>query len=410
MKTLYIIIILFAFHNLIAKENNRQTAKLESLKQMLQQQKLIPSNGDHQDEFATSFSISGNQVIIGAPYAGSNDKEYFGTGLAYIYELISGTWQQKAVLMADDATKRSRFGRTVAIDGNRALVSATFKNIGSKGLVGKVYEFEKISGIWSQVNTISATVLINGQRFGSSIQLSGDITYIAALGEDNGSNSLVGSVYVLEKQGNSWVETAHIVPDSIVDNSAFGNKIIVHNNLLYIASYGIGTIKGKVFVYENQAGTWTKIHEIQATDVEAGDRFGYDISIDGNNLLISSLNDSHTSPTALDAGSVYLFEYNNNSWTQTHKFIANDASDSDKFGYSVSINANQILIGAPSDDDNGINTGSVYVYNFSNNQWNFLMKLHSVDNTEGGNYGNAIHQVGINSWIGSKGAEAFYLY
>lgn len=56
-----------------------------------------------------------------------------------------------------------------------------------------------------------------------------------------------------------------------------------------------------------------------------------------------------------------------------------DGKEWDFFGNSVSISGNYAAIGAPWDDDKGIESGSVYVYKKENGEWNFKQKLLAND-------------------------------
>ena len=63
-----------------------------------------------------------------------------------------------------------------------------------------------------------------------------------------------------------------------------------------------------------------------------------------------------------ESGSAYIFKYKDTNWQQYKKLIADDGASSDWFGYSVSISAAKIIIGAYGDDDKGSNSGSAYIY------------------------------------------------
>jgi len=57
-----------------------------------------------------------------------------------------------------------------------------------------------------------------------------------------------------------------------------------------------------------------------------------------------------------------VFTRSANSWTEAAKLTASDGAASDVFGFSVAVSGNTVVVGAPDDDDKGINSGSAYVY------------------------------------------------
>jgi hypothetical protein len=105
--------------------------------------------------------------------------------------------------------------------------------------------------------------------------------------------------------------------------------------------------------------------KLTASDGAAGDWFGVSVSIsdDGTTALIGASGDDDN---GLDSGSAYVFKYNGLTWVE-EKLTASDGAADDLFGGSVSISddATTTLIGAYADDDNGLNSGSAYVFQIS---------------------------------------------
>jgi hypothetical protein len=111
---------------------------------------------------------------------------------------------------------------------------------------------------------------------------------------------------------------------------------------------------------------------LTASDGEEDDFFGWSVSIDGDNALIGAPKDDDT---YIDSGAAYVFNYNGASWNEKQKLTASDSEEIDNFGLSVSINNNKALIGAPFDDANGIESGSAYVFGYDGASWNEEQKL-----------------------------------
>ena len=88
-----------------------------------------------------------------------------------------------------------------------------------------------------------------------------------------------------------------------------------------------------------------------ASDRDEDDRFGFAVSIDGNYAVVGAYADDF-GPVDPNQGSVYVFEQIGiNNWVEIQKLVASDQEDYDRFGYSVDISGDYIIIGAYGEDD-----------------------------------------------------------
>jgi len=121
---------------------------------------------------------------------------------------------------------------------------------------------------------------------------------------------------------------------------------------------------GSVYIFTRSGadGTFTQQSKIYANDATASDSFGVSVSLYGDTALIGARLDDDNGVS--DSGSVYIFTRSSvdGKFTQQSKIYASDATASDSFGVSVSLDGNTALIGAFYDDNNGSNSGSVYVF------------------------------------------------
>ncbi len=99
-----------------------------------------------------------------------------------------------------------------------------------------------------------------------------------------------------------------------------------------------------------------------ASDSKEYARFGYSVSIEGDNIAIGARYDNEP---AHWAGSAYWFQRNGSTWNQKARFFISDAKGSEHFGTSVCISGTTMAVGVPGDDEFGYNSGSVYVYNLT---------------------------------------------
>ena len=111
--------------------------------------------------------------------------------------------------------------------------------------------------------------------------------------------------------------------------------------------------RGKAYIY-NTDGSGEVI--ISASDGNNNDRFGFSVAVSGSKVAIGA----YGSPNNTGVGAVYVFDTDG---TNQVKIVPSDGVNDDQFGYSVAINGTKVIVGSPSDDDNGPNSGSVYTYN-----------------------------------------------
>ena len=121
----------------------------------------------------------------------------------------------------------------------------------------------------------------------------------------------------------------------------------------------------------------TEIKQL-ASDGAEDDRFGYSVSIAGDHAVVGAYREDDNGS---DSGSVYIFVNNHNgSWSQQAKLTANDAAAGDYFGGRVSIAGDYAVVGAWGNDDNGSDSGSAYIFvKNDNGSWSQQDKLTAND-------------------------------
>ncbi len=160
--------------------------------------RLTASDVGRYDNFGVSTAISGNTVIVGAP--GHNA----GVGAAYIFVKPATGWTsmtQTAELTSSDATPNGALGTSVAISGGTAIVGApgSFQN----ELQGAVYQYAMPAGGWANATETAKIVSFDGQPqdlFGNSVALNGTTAVIGAPLHPVNGNSEEGAVYVFAQQ------------------------------------------------------------------------------------------------------------------------------------------------------------------------------------------------------------------
>ncbi len=147
---------------------------------------------------------------------------------------------------------------------------------------------------------------------------------------------------------------------------------------------------------------WTQNQKITSTPRGVGAQFGNAVAINGNTMVVGARFDS---TTASQAGAAYVFVLNNGTWTQQAVLLANDGAVADKFGQSVAISGNTIVVGAYQDDTGFADGGSAYVFVRSGTIWTFQQKLTPALMAANDEFGNAVGITGDSIIVGAHFAD-----
>jgi hypothetical protein len=321
-------------------------------------------------------------------------------GAAYVFKRNgAGVWEQHQKLVASDREVGDYFGNSVAISNTYIIVGAWFEdhNVSGTGNLpnaGSAYIFEMDgNGDWIQKQKIIASDRVSNDRFGLSVGISGNYAVVGTRFDnkgENGSASLLtqaGSAYIFERDGvGTWTQVQKIVASDRVADAFFGVSVSISGNYIAIgassekrdASGGSSfDYAGAVYVFERgSGGTWSQQQKIVASDRGTGDNFGSSVSVDGVKIVVGAHfeeQDATGSGTLTGAGSAYIFEYKGGVWLQSQKIVASDRGAEDEFGFSVAVSGDYVIVGAPKEDHNisggalQEDAGSAYIFKFENN-------------------------------------------
>jgi len=340
---------------------------------MFEEAKLLPSDGEPYAAFGTSVAIYQLTAVVGAPW----DLDVNGkTGSAYVFEYAGGAWQEQDKLLATDGAVLDKFGASAALDDDTAVVGAPFHDHNGSNS-GAAYVFVRAGGVWIQEAKLLPSDGAADDEFGNSASVDGDTIVLGAFGVNNH----MGSAYVFGRAGTVWNLQAKLTAPDGNDVDGFGNAVAVDGDTIAIGSPwddDNGLQSGSVFVYDRTSGPWVLRAKLLASDGAASARFGYSVALDGDTIVVGADSDGDNGP---GSGSVYVFVRTGDAWTQQAKLLASDGAvynyfgskyppakpgalvvSADYFGASVAVESGRALVGAPTDNDHGADSGSAYVY------------------------------------------------
>lgn len=235
------------------------------------------------------------------------------------------------------------------------------------------------------------------QYFGQASALFGDIAVVGSPDDgDNGFHS--GSVHVFNTR--TGMPLYDLVVKGARPLDSIGWSVAVTGEYLVVGAPGDqdrGDWAGAVYVFDPQTGN--QIYKLFGDDTVTGDNFGTTVAIFGDILAVGAPNDDDG---GLNSGSAYIFDLTSGS--QTSKITASDPGVYDSFGYSVGVNENIVIVGAYLDgdasDEGGLLSGSAYIFDITTG--NQLHKLTASDPNEQAQFGWSVAVSGDTVVVGSK--------
>ncbi len=322
-----------------------------------EEQKIVASDGMADDDFGRSVAIENDIAVIGAPYTDDNGTN---SGSVYVYRYDGSTWNFEQKIFPNVPAAGDEFGLAVSLDQGKLLIGAPKEDGSTTTNRGAAYFFSYNGSAWVEDQKVIYGFASDDDFFGYSLDLDDDRAVISAyLDDDNGVNS--GSAFVYDFDGTNWIETQKLTASNGATGDAYGFAVSVEDDMIACGAYANSTKAagaGAVYVYE-LSGTWTEDTILYASDFNLDDWFGFSLELDSTSLAIGSW---HNDDLGAESGSCYFFRYTGSEWLEEFNLTASDGDLSDEYGFDVSVDGMQLLVASPMDDDNGTNSGSQYFY------------------------------------------------
>jgi hypothetical protein len=197
-------------------------------------------------------------------------------------------------------------------------------------------------------------------QFGASVAISGDTVVVGAHGDDD-SGTLSGSAYVFTRTGSSWMEQEKLVASDGAGGEQFGISVAVSGDTDLVGDHrddDNGAFSGSAYVFTRTGSSWTE-QKLLPSDGAVADLFGNAVAVSGDTAIICA---NRNDDDGLFSGSAYVFTQTGSSWTQRRKLLASDGEADDRFGTSVGVSGDTAVVGAYLSDDAGGNSRFAYVF------------------------------------------------
>ena len=360
--------------------------------------KITPSDPEQDRLFAIAVSVSGERCLVGTPRDNQNG---VASGSAYIFRFDGNYWRQEQKLLPSDGSPLDEFGSSVSIDSTGCIVGAPADDdMGTDS--GSVYIFRYSEPNWTREAKLTASDGCAASGFGASVSLSHNLCVVGAPGYGDS-----GCAYIFRFNGSQWLQEAKLNNSNSTADDEFGFSVSISSDVCIIGDPNDGESaanSGAANVFRFDDPNWTCDAKLKLPDGSADDHFGFSVVVDGGVCVVGSCNDDDN---GRDSGSVCAFRYNGDendpNWILEQVLLPCDAEPNDLFGASLSVSGNLCVTGSPTDDDNGSDPGSAYIFRFDGSEWLQDDKLLAFDGSGLDRFGGSVFIDPDNIVVGAAG-------
>ena len=372
------------------------------------------SNTGAHAHFGESVSLAGDILVVGAPYEDSAARGIGGdqsgdgaqdSGAVYVFRRSGGSWEQEAYVKAFNSSALGHFGWSVSASGSASGEEVFAVGAPDQGGSGAAYVFRRSGSAWIEEAVVEAPRGGEGDRFGDSVSVSGDLLAVGASEEDSSATGIdgeegdnqarnSGAVYVFQRRDGVWVRDAYVKASNTGAGDVFGASVALSDDMLAVGAYGEDSAaadldregrddsapdSGAVYVFQRGADSWDQIAYLKASSPGAGDYFGWSVTIadgvlvagaPGEDSAATGVGGDQRSESAPDSGAAYVFQRAGDAWYRKAYVKAESPGIGASLGTSVSAADVGLAVGAPcetnADMEGGhcIGRGAVYLFQF----------------------------------------------
>ncbi len=370
------------------------------------QQRLAASDGASFDYFGSSVAVSGDTAVVGAPRDDCPSFPRDDCGSAYVFVRSGNSWTEQAKLTASDRTANDRFGQSVSVSGDTAVVGAPFDDCAAGGGCGSAYVFVRSGSSWTEQAKLTASDAAFNDVFGWSVSVSGDTAVVGAYQADAPALDS-GAAYVFARSGSSWTEQAKLTASDGAADDNLGWSVSVSGDTAVAGAYRADAPafdSGAAYVFARSGSSWSEQAKLTAPGGAADDYFGWSVAVSGDTAVVGAIHDD--APT-LDSGSAYVFVQSGFTWSLQAALTASDAAASDTFGSSVSVSGDTAVVGARGDAcSSGNGCGSAYVFVRSAGSWIQQSKLSASGAAPLSFFGDSVSVSGDTALVGAPRGDS----
>lgn len=353
---------------------------------------FVDSNGVNVIQYSSlkAWDADGKSVPVNFE-PGENGFQIVAEDVDARYPVTIDPLAQQAYFKASNAEAGDGFGTSVALSGDTAVVAALGENSKSMGVngdqnnpglfyAGAAYVFVRKDGVWSQQAYLKASNTEASDYFGKSVAISGDTILVGAPSESSSATGVngdqsdnnayrAGAAYVFARNGTTWSQQAYLKASNTRNSNGFGGSVSVSGDLLVVGassesspSVGVNGSqvqspssippeRGAAYIFARSGTIWSQQAYLKASNTGKSDYFGYSVAIDGEMVVVGapyqgSSGNGGPAEVLDGSGAAYVFSKTAGTWSQQAYLKASNPDSIDLFGISVAASGETVVVGA----------------------------------------------------------------
>ncbi|MCB1129813.1 MAG: FG-GAP repeat protein [Verrucomicrobiae bacterium] len=307
--------------------------------------KFKPKREDMTDfDFGASVAINGQMAVVGAPSGGTEPfpSAITYSGVAYLFDVRTGN--EIVMYAAPDRAGGDRFGASVGISGEFAVVGAPWDDPAGRDS-GSAYVFRADSGAF--VAKLTPRDGAEYANFGEDIGISGSTVVVGA--KRDAKSPITGTAYLFDAR--TGAQKHKLVPKDDVTGTNFGSSVAISGNRAIVGAYTFDK-GGRAYVFN--VATGKQMMKLIPNDPSQFKSAGFDVSISGNLAILGAPGDT---VNGTNSGAAYIFDLT--TGCQVAKIRPSDGAKEMRFGWAVAIDGNTSVVGTAPPFGS---IGAAYVY------------------------------------------------
>lgn len=303
--------------------------------------------GEGATRFGTAVDLADGTAIVGRPP--NSDGAPRAIGKVAVLSTESGGWSRQTTLEPEAETDDGDFGAAVSIDGDTAVVGAPLSGVPAGPHGGSATVFERSDGGWREATSLRRDVTAGVDRFGASVSVNADTAIVGAPTDTTERGFRTGSASVFSRSDESWSREQTLIPPEGIDH--FGRAVALNGDVAVVGARQTESApldSGVAFVYERSGGRWSLQAKLGAGGSDNDDGFGTDLAIERDRILVGA--PTATTAAGANAGKANVFVRSAGTWTQEGRLLDENGMTNDQFGSAVALSNGTALVGGKSID------------------------------------------------------------
>lgn len=323
------------------------------------------------DAFGT-VATDGTIAVVGAPGA-----DHHGTdaGAIYVFEFMHPSWQTQVKLVPSSIEAGDRFGSSLDVSGDAIIASSIHAG---------AFVFRCVDSVWVEELDLGSMLPSVPESFGTCCAISGDYALVGAY----------RAVYIFFFDGTQWSVDTVLEPVDGTD-TYFPTSVAIDGEVLVIGDAGVDTLAddaGAAYVYRRNDGQWQQETILTPASPVHDALFGRSVATDGSRVIVGAPG----GPNALGyAGAASIFRKNGPYWQLEVELTQPDIGSGSDVGSAVSIEGQFAVVGASD------GRGRAAILQHNGTLWTLTATLTPPTSLYGDRYGCSVAQTGGTALIGA---------